>query len=307
MYESYYGFHEKPFALIPDPEFLYMSEGHRLALSLLEYGTAEQTGFVVISGEVGSGKTTLVRRLLGTVSDDVIVGLITNTHPSFGELLQWICLAFDLDHRGKDKVELYQGFLDFLIEQYAAGRRVILIIDEAQNLSPEALEELRMLSNINADKDYLLQLILTGQPELLNKLRRPDLRQFVQRVGVDYHLGPLGLEDTVGYIRHRLTVAGGRADLFDDFACAAVHYYTEGVPRLVNVLCDLALVYGYAEDKKQIDIDTVMEVATTRQRSGLAVFRADPDAQSRDEVKRTIIRPLLREWPEQALRQDYGS
>lgn len=307
MYESYFGFCEKPFSLIPDPEFLYLSEGHRLALSLLEYGIAEQTGFVVISGEVGSGKTTLIRRLLGTVADDVVVGLITNTHPSFGELLQWICLAFDLDHRGRDKVELYQGFLDFLIEQYAASRRVILIIDEAQNLNPEALEELRMLSNINADKDYLLQLILLGQPELLNKLRRPDLRQFVQRVGVDYHLGALSLEDTAGYIRHRISVAGGPEDLFDDFACAAVYYYTEGVPRLVNVLCDLALVYAYAEDRRLVDIDVVMEVAMTRRRSGLAVFRADPEEQNREEVKRTIIRPLLCEWQDHGLRKDYGS
>ena len=139
MYETYFGFHEKPFSLIPDPDFLYLSEGHRAALSLLEYGITEQTGFVVISGEIGSGKTTLVRRLLSSVSEDIVVGLITNTHPSFGELLQWICLAFDLEHRDKGKVELYQGFLDFLIEQYAASRRTVLVIDEAQNLSPEAL------------------------------------------------------------------------------------------------------------------------------------------------------------------------
>ena len=292
MYETYFGFHEKPFSLIPDPDFLYLSEGHRAALSLLEYGITEQTGFVVISGEVGSGKTTLVRRLLTTVSEDVVVGLITNTHPSFGELLQWICLAFDLDHREKGKVELYQGFLDFLIEQYAASRRTVLVIDEAQNLSPEALEELRMLSNINADKDYLIQLILLGQPELLAKLRRPDLRQFVQRIGVDYHLGPLTLADTLAYIRHRLTVAGGDPQLFDDYACAAVHYYAGGVPRLANVLCDMALVFAYAEDRPQIDIDIVMEVAATRRQSGLGVFRADPENQTRDEARRTIIRTL---------------
>ncbi|HSO42310.1 MAG TPA: AAA family ATPase [Rhodospirillales bacterium] len=312
MYETYFGFHEKPFSLIPDPDFLYLSEGHRAALSLLEYGITEQTGFVVISGEVGSGKTTLVRRLLTTVSEDVVVGLITNTHPSFGELLQWICLAFDLDHREKGKVELYQGFLDFLIEQYAASRRTVLVIDEAQNLSPEALEELRMLSNINADKDYLIQLILLGQPELLAKLRRPDLRQFVQRIGVDYHLGPLTLADTLAYIRHRLTVAGGDPQLFDDYACAAVHYYAGGVPRLANVLCDMALVFAYAEDRPQIDIDIVMEVAATRRQSGLAVFRADPENQTRDEARRTIIRTLLATYTPQPLqpetrRKDYGS
>jgi type II secretory pathway predicted ATPase ExeA len=304
MYETYFGFHEKPFSLIPDPDFLYLSEGHRAALSLLEYGITEQTGFVVISGEIGSGKTTLVRRLLSSVSEDIVVGLITNTHPSFGELLQWICLAFDLEHRNKGKVELYQSFLDFLIEQYAASRRTVLVIDEAQNLSPEALEELRMLSNINADKDYLIQLILLGQPELLAKLRRPDLVQFVQRIGIDYHLGPLMIEDTVAYIRHRLAVAGGDPQLFDDYACAAVHYYSGGVPRIVNVLCDLALVFAYAEDRPSIDIDIVMEVAATRQKSGLAVFRADPENQNRDEVRRSIIRLLHRDWQSATLQSD---
>jgi general secretion pathway protein A len=315
MYETYFGFHEKPFSLIPDPDFLYLSEGHRAALSLLEYGITEQTGFVVISGEIGSGKTTLVRRLLGSVADDIVVGLITNTHPSFGELLQWICLAFDLEHRDKGKVELYQGFLDFLIEQYAASRRTVLVIDEAQNLGPEALEELRMLSNINADKDYLIQLILLGQPELLAKLRRPDLRQFVQRIGVDYHLGPLAIEDSLAYIRHRLSVAGGDPQLFDDDACAAVHYYSGGVPRVMNVLCDLALVFAYAEDRPRIDIDIVMEVAATRRKSGLAVFRDDPETENPDEARRTIIRPLLSNrhstplHPQNPhpLRKDYGS
>lgn len=307
MYEAAFGLREKPFSLIPDPEFLYLSEGHKVALSLLEYGVTEQTGFVVISGEVGSGKTTLIRHLLASVSDDIVVGLITNTHPTFGELLQWIGLAFDLDYKGKDKVELYQSFLDFLIEQYASGRRVVLVIDEAQNLSIAALEELRMLSNINADKDYLLQLILLGQPELLHNLRRPELRQFVQRIGVDYHLGPLTLTDAFRYIRHRITVAGGAADLFDDYACAAVFYYAEGIPRLINVLCDLALVYAYAEDRRHIDINTVMEVASARRQSGLTAFRADPEGQSRDEVKRTIIRPLVGAWPRGGLRKDTGS
>ena len=155
-----------------------------------------------------------------------------------------------------------------------------------------------MLSNINADKDYLIQLILLGQPELLAKLRRPDLRQFVQRIGVDYHLGPLTFADTLAYIRHRLIVAGGAPELFDDPACAAVYHYSGGVPRVANVLCDLALVFAYAEDRPQIDIDIVMEVAATRRKSGLAIFRPDPDSQSREEIKRTILRPLTASWPQ---------
>jgi type II secretory pathway predicted ATPase ExeA len=304
MYEEYYGLREKPFSLIPDPEYLYLSKGHQLALNLLEYGLAEQTGFVVISGEVGSGKTTLLRQLLAMVSDEVVIGMITNTHQSFGELLQWIMLAFDLPYREKEKVELYQDFINFLIEQYASNRRTVVIIDEAQNLSLGALEELRMLSNINADKDYLLQLILVGQPELLRKLRRPQLRQFVQRVGVDYHLGPLSLKDTIGYVRHRISVAGGDPNLFDEFACAAIHHYTDGVPRLTNILCDLALVYGYAEEKRQIDMDIVIEVASARLKSGLGCFREDPAKMSRDELRMLIKRSVISQVEDSELKSE---
>ncbi|MCW5699014.1 MAG: AAA family ATPase [Rhodospirillales bacterium] len=304
MYEAFYGFSEKPFSLIPDPDFLYLSKGHQLALNLLEYGLTEQTGFVVITGEVGSGKTTLVRQLLNTVSDEVVIGLITNTHQSFGELLQWIALAFDMDCRDKDKVGLYQDFVNFLIEQYASSRRTVVIIDEAQNLSLSALEELRMLSNINADKDYLLQLILVGQPELLRKLKRPQLRQFVQRVGVDYHLGPLSIEDTIGYVRHRIEVAGGDPNLFDEFACAAVHHYTQGVPRLTNILCDLALVYGYAEEKRQIDMETVIEVASSRLKTGLGMFDTPTSNLSREEVRNLIKRTVVTKVEETALQTD---
>ena len=293
MYEAYYGFRERPFSLIPDPDFLYLSRGHAMALSLLEYGLTEQTGFVVISGEVGSGKTTLVRRLLTDASDDLTVGLITNTHRSFGELLQWISLAFDLDYRGKDKVQLYQNFVDFMLDQYAAGRRVVLIIDEGQNLEVDALEELRMLSNVNAGKDYLLQVVVVGQPELLEKLRRPELRQFVQRISVDHHLKPMELQDTIGYIRHRLEVAGGDPAIFDELACCAVQYFSGGVPRLINILCDHSLVYGFAEDKPRIDIDTVIEVAEDRKHGGLGPFRTDGEGASRDEIKTLIKRSSI--------------
>ena len=293
MYEAYYGFRERPFSLIPDPDFLYLSRGHAMALSLLEYGLTEQTGFVVISGEVGSGKTTLVRRLLTDASDDLTVGLITNTHRSFGELLQWISLAFDLDYRGKDKVQLYQDFVDFMLDQYAAGRRVVLIIDEGQNLEVDALEELRMLSNVNAGKDYLLQVVVVGQPELLEKLRRPELRQFVQRISVDHHLKPMELQDTIGYIRHRLEVAGGDPAIFDELACCAVQYFSGGVPRLINILCDHSLVYGFAEDKPRIDIDTVIEVAEDRKHGGLGPFRTDGEGASRDEIKTLIKRSSI--------------
>ncbi len=293
MYEAYYGLRHRPFSLIPDPDFLYLSRGHSMALGLLQYGLGEQTGFVVVTGEVGSGKTTLLRRLLDDAADDLTIGLITNTHRSFGELLQWIALAFDLDYKGKDKVQLYQNFVDFLLDQYAAGRRTVLIIDEGQNLDIDALEELRMLSNVNAGKDYLLQIVVVGQPELLDKLKRPELRQFVQRISVNYHLGPMVLKDTIGYIRHRLGVAGGDPAIFEDLACCAVQYFTKGVPRLINILCDHALVYGYAEDRPRIDIDTIIDVAEDRRTSGLGSFRTEDEGASREEIKTAIKRASI--------------
>ena len=198
MYKAFYGFKEKPFSLLPDPGFLYLSKNHRMALAMLEYGFLNQAGFTVITGEIGSGKTTLIRHLLGEIARDqiVTVGLVSNTHRSFGELLQWVLLAFKLEYRGKEKVELYQTLADFLSREFDQGRRTVLIIDEAQNLSVQSLEQLRMLSNINADKDQILQLILIGQPGLRETLRLPELEQFAQRIAVDFHLQPLDLQET---------------------------------------------------------------------------------------------------------------
>ena len=269
MYRAFYHLSEKPFTLLPDPGFLYMSEKHRMAFTLLEYGLMSQAGFTVISGDIGAGKTTLIRHLLDNMDQDHTIGLISNTHNSFGELLQWILLAFNLDHTGKNKVDMYQRFVDFIIDEYAHNRRTVLIVDEAQNMSAETLEELRMLSNINADKDQALQVVLVGQNELRDTLRRPDLVQFAQRISVDYHLQPLPENETANYIRHRLKVAGGRPDIFTDLACQAVHRYTNGVPRLINLLCDNALVYGYAEQKQHIDARLVTQVAKEKQQGGI--------------------------------------
>ena len=282
MYESFYGLQEKPFSLLPDPGFLYLSEKHRMALTMLQYGVMNQAGFTVITGEIGSGKTTLIRKLLEEIIDEVTVGLVSNTHRNFGELLQWVLLAFGLEYREKKKVELYHTLAEFIIREYGQGRNTVLIIDEAQNLSPEALEELRMLSNINADKDQVLQLILVGQPGLRDLLRLPELYQFAQRIAVDYNLKPLSLEETWLYVRHRIATAGGDANLFDTKACAAVYYYTGGTPRLINILCDTALVYGFAEQKRRISADLVCQVAREKNRGGLFPLRDErqmpPDA-----------------------------
>jgi type II secretory pathway predicted ATPase ExeA len=269
MYESFYHFSEKPFTLLPDPGFLYLSDKHRMALTLLEYGLMNQAGFTVISGDIGTGKTTLIRHLLDHMDREHTVGLISNTHRDFGELLQWILLAFNLDHAGLNKVEMYQRLVDFIIDEYAHNRRVVIIVDEAQNMAAETLEELRMLSNINADKDQALQVILVGQRELRDTLRRPDLVQFAQRISVDYHLEPLSEQDVVGYIRHRMEVAGGDPDTFTEAACLAVHRFSNGVPRLINLLCDTALVYGFAEQRNQIDSALVTDVAREKQQGGI--------------------------------------
>lgn len=269
MYEKFYGLREKPFSLLPDPSFLYPSEKHSMALVLLEYGLSNQTSFSVITGGIGTGKTTLIRQLLSQLGRDVTVGLISNTHRSFGELLQWVLLAFNLEYAGKDKVGMYQLLVDFLIGEYARNRRTVLIIDEAQNMAPEALEELRMLSNINADKDQVLQIILVGQAGLRETLRRPDLEQFAQRIAVDYNLESLNLEETHSYIRHRLQVAGGDPDIFDTAACEAIYRHSGGTPRLINLLCDTAMVFGYAEQAAQIHAPLVEDVVHEKLKGGI--------------------------------------
>lgn len=260
MYSAFYGFKERPFSLLPDPEFLFLGKEHSVALAVLEYALGGGIGCAVITGEIGCGKTTLVRQLLNDSSQDLTMGLISNTHRSFGELLDWVSLAFGLDVTGKRKAELYHSFVDFLVQQYAAGKRTVLIVDEAQNMDAQTLEELRLLTNINADKDQVLQLVLVGQPELRDTLRRPDLVQIAQRVGVNYHLAPLLAEEVPNYIRHRLLTAGRENELFDAAACALIAQHSGGVPRIINTLCDTALVYGFATDKQYLDEALMLEV-----------------------------------------------
>ena len=269
MYKTFYKLSEKPFTLLPDPGFLYMSDKHRMAFSMLEYGLMNNAGFTVISGDIGAGKTTLIRHLLDNMDREHTVGLISNTHRSFGELLQWILLAFNLEHANMSKVEMYQRFVEFIIDEYAHNRSTVLIIDEAQNMSAETLEELRMLSNVNADKDQALQVILVGQHELRDTLKQPELVQFAQRISVDYHLQPLSAEETANYIQHRIRIAGGNPEIFSALACEAVHRYSNGVPRLINLLCDTALVYGYAEQLQQVSARLVTQVAKEKQSGGI--------------------------------------
>ena len=276
MYESFYGLKTKPFSLLPDPGFLYLGKKHRIALTLLEYALMNNAGFCVITGEIGAGKTTLLRSLLSTIEDHITVGMITNTHQSFGELLDWILSAYGIHQPGLGKVEMHQRLVDFLLEQYASNKTTLLIVDEAQNMPVATLEELRMLSNINSEKDLVLQVILSGQPDLKDTLRRPELKQFAQRISVDYHLDALTSDETCSYIQHRLVTAGAADDIFTPQACRLIHEYSGGVPRLINLLCDTALVYGFADQKKTVDVDLVEEMVNERmQNSILPLARVD--------------------------------
>jgi general secretion pathway protein A len=269
MYESFYGLKQKPFSLNPDPAFLFLAAPHRKALTMLEYSMANEAAFCLISGEVGSGKTTLIRHLLNNLEQSITVGLISSTSLDFGRLLQWICMSFGLEYKDKDEVALYEVFTRFLIDEYAKGHRVVLIVDEAQNLGRVRLEELRVLSNINADKHLLLQTILVGQPELRTLIRTPQLLQLTQRISADYHLGTLSAVETHNYVRHRLRIAGGRTNLFGLAAIALVYETSHGIPRLINQYCEQALVYGYAEGRERIDDELMEQVIEDRRSRGL--------------------------------------
>lgn len=261
LYTVHFGLKERPFSLVPDPDFLFWSAPHRRAYTMLEYGIMTRAPITVITGEVGAGKTTLVHQLLRSVGDDVRIGLIANAQGDRGELLRWVLLALAQPALADETyVDLFGRFQSYLIAEYAAGRRVILIFDEAQNLSRESLEELRMFTNINANKDELLQLVLVGQPELREVIRRPDLTQFAQRVSSAFHLPAMDLPTVRSYIRHRLQVAGATQDIFTPSAADAIHEATGGVPRLVNQLCDLSMVYAFTKNQQRIMRLTVQQV-----------------------------------------------
>jgi general secretion pathway protein A len=260
MYERRFGLKTKPFALTPDPAFLYLSRQHAMAITMLEYGLESQAAFSLLTGDIGSGKTTLVRRLLRGLGDQVAVGLISNTHGSFQSIHGWALSALGIVPSDDSDIAKYEALVDSFVREYGKGRRTLLILDEAQNLSVNVLEELRLLSNVNSETDLVLQILLVGQPELRDTLSRPELRQFAQRVSVDFHLGPLDRSETHAYIRHRLTVAGGQPTLFLPEAIEFIYARTNGIPRLLNQLCDMALVYAYAEARMDVDVDLVSQM-----------------------------------------------
>jgi general secretion pathway protein A len=269
MYEAYYGLREKPFSILPDPDLVYWGQTHRLAFGMLEFGVMNNAGFTVITGEIGSGKTTLVRCLLKKLDlKQINVGVISNTPQDREELLQWILMSLNQPFEGKFGV-LLKRFQEYLYSQYKKRHRTILIVDEAQNLGEDALESLRMLSNINVDKFQFLQLILVGQPQLKELLCRPGLVQFAQRVSSDFHLRPLPQSEVAKYIQFRLKAVGASAPLFSEGACKLVAEASHGVPRIINILCDTALVYGYSTTSKSIDGDLMQLVIEDKRNFGI--------------------------------------
>jgi type II secretory pathway predicted ATPase ExeA len=265
MYEKFFGFRERPFSMAPDPHFLFLSAQHRAAATQLEYGLTNDAAFSLITGEIGAGKTTLIRHLLNKMEQTVTVGLIGDTSRNISQLLQWVSLAFELPFEGVSEVGLHKQFQEFLIREYAAGHKVVLIVDEAQNLGHSNLEELRLLSNINADQHMVLQVILAGQPELRKQLGDPSLRQFAQRIAVSCHLEAMSAIETSRYIRHRLYVAGGRLTTFSDDAVSLVYLASRGVPRVINRICDTALVLAFGAQQKQVSHEIVQDVVKERQ------------------------------------------
>lgn len=261
LYAEFFGMRERPFTLVPDPEFLFWSRQHNRAYMVLEYGIMTKAPITLVTGEIGAGKTTLLQQLLSKLQSDTTVGLISNAQGGRGELIQWVLNALSVEiSQDASYVQLFQKLQDFLLEEYAAGRRVVLIFDEAQNLSTEGLEELRMLTNINSNKDVLVQLILVGQPELRDMVQGPQMKQLQQRIAANFHLSPMSEEVTGEYIAHRLKVAGGSGEEFAPEACAIIYKETGGVPRLVNQLCDFAMLYAWSAEDKTVTDKTVQNI-----------------------------------------------
>jgi general secretion pathway protein A len=271
MYEAFYGLREKPFSILPDPELIYWCQTHRLAFAMLEFGVMNSAGFTVITGEIGSGKTTLIRYLLRKLDHHVTACLITNTPRAHDALLPWILMSLDQPFEGSPPA-LFKQFQRFLYDQSARGRRTILIVDEAQNLGSEALEELRMLSNINTDKQQFLQIILVGQLQLKELLRAPQLLQFAQRISSDFHLRQLNPREVAEYIDFRLRAVGSHNELFSSRACQIIAETSRGIPRTINIICDTALVYGFAAGESRISAELVEAVIKNKADYGIFPF-----------------------------------
>ena len=262
MYNQYFGLRDSPFSIAPNPIFLYMSERHREALAHLLYGVRSQGGFILLTGEVGTGKTTVCRCLLEQLPEDVDVAFIINPKLSVDELLETICDEFHLVYeKNASRKLLVDAINDFLLESHRQNRRTVLIIDEAQNLAVDVLEQLRLLTNLETNERKLLQIILLGQPELQQLLAKQELRQLSQRVTARFHLQALSRAEVAEYVYHRLEVAGCKSELFPQAVINRIYRISEGIPRVINLICDRALLGAYSENKSQVSLSILTKSA----------------------------------------------
>lgn len=293
MYEKYYGFTEKPFNMTPDSRFFYASPKHEEALNCLLLAISERNGFVVITGEIGSGKTTVCRTLINRLDHTTKVALVLNTHLGKKELLTTILEDLSIEYRSTSKTHLISALNKYLLEQASKDINVVLIIDEAQNLTPSVIEEIRMLSNLETEREKLIQIVLMGQPELKQKLALPRLEQFRQRIVFHYHIAPLSKDETDGYIKHRLKKAGNEpADIFTAEAIDQIYEYSKGVPRLINGICHNSLISGLVYETKRIPKEIVLE-AIKESVYGLGTVESKSEEQSPSEKTDDLIRGLL--------------
>jgi putative secretion ATPase (PEP-CTERM system associated) len=295
MYEMYYGFREKPFNIAPDPDFLYPSRKHKNAISSLDYGLMEESGIILFTGEIGTGKTTIIRHMLKKIGAEFQAAVVENTNVSGNQLLGLILQEFGLELQTDNKATMIRELTRILSEMRTENKRPLLIIDEGQTLSHEALEEVRLLSNLQLGNTTLLQIMLVGQPELNAKLNTPAMAALSQRITINYHLKPFDREETGQYIAHRLKTVGGSPDLFTDAAIDTIHRTTGGIPRSINIISHAALVYGFADDHTKIDVSILEEIMKDSGNTGLGIDRwcrdGTGDTIDQNPAKSTALAP----------------
>jgi general secretion pathway protein A len=281
MYEAFFGFKEKPFGIVPNPDYLYFSPKHKEALTYLEYGLMDNVGTILLTGEVGIGKTTLIRFVINNFCGDIVTPVIYNTNLNPEQLIETILQSLLLPVEKVSKANNFERLNQYLIEQIEQGKRVVLTIDEAQNLPYDTLEEVRMLSNLQNDNQMLLQVLLVGQPELRTRIQKPELAQLAQRIAVNFHLEGLEQAETLAYIQHRLSVAGREDSLFTNEALMQIYQASKGIPRNINLICDSALVYGFGYEMQSIGTEVIDQVLADKNKIGLEFIQpsvSQPDA-----------------------------